>query len=325
MRECIKTAPDVDRAIALACEELGVSPEEANVEVLELPSKRLFGLLGTTPAKVRVQVEEPEWEKKPAAEAAKPIPAAPPAKREPQPVKQADRSAPAPEKGVEEKTAAPAKAREVSEAEEAKAAVAESYLRDILQKMGIEGITVERRFGKDGVIFNLSGSKVGGLIGRRGETLDAIQYLTSLCCNRGGGDYLKVSIDSGDYREKRKDTLEALAKKIAGQVVKSGRSTALEPMNPYERRIIHSAVQTVEGATSKSVGEDPYRKVVISSKNPVKRSRPPYDRSRRSGGRRDGGENRSRERSQTPRPPQKPAEKPKDEAAELPLYGKIEL
>lgn len=324
MRECIKTAPDVDRAIALACEELGVSPEEANVEVLELPSKRLFGLLGTTPAKVRVQVEEPEWEKKQAAEAARPAPVAPPAKREPQPVKQADKPAPAPEKKAEEEPAAP-KAREVSEAEEAKAAVAESYLRDILQKMGMEGITVERRFGKDGVIFNLSGSKVGGLIGRRGETLDAIQYLTSLCCNRGGGDYLKVSIDSGDYREKRKETLEALAKKIAGQVVKSGRSTALEPMNPYERRIIHSAVQTVEGATSKSVGEDPYRKVVISSKNPVKRSRPPYDRSRRSGGRRDGGENRSRERSQSPRPPQKPAEKPKDEAAELPLYGKIEL
>lgn len=324
MRECIKTAPDVDRAIALACEELGVSPEEANVEVLELPSKRLFGLLGTTPAKVRVQVEEPEWEKKQAAEAARPAPVAPPAKREPQPVKQADKPAPAPEKKAEEEPAAP-KAREVSEAEEAKAAVAESYLRGILQKMGMEGITVERRFGKDGVIFNLSGSKVGGLIGRRGETLDAIQYLTSLCCNRGGGDYLKVSIDSGDYREKRKETLEALAKKIAGQVVKSGRSTALEPMNPYERRIIHSAVQTVEGATSKSVGEDPYRKVVISSKNSVKRSRPPYDRSRRSGGRRDGGENRSRERSQSPRPPQKPAEKPKDEAAELPLYGKIEL
>lgn len=324
MRECIKTAPDVDRAIALACEELGVSPEEANVEVLELPSKRLFGLLGTTPAKVRVQVEEPEWEKKQAAEAARPAPVAPPEKREPQPVKQADKPAPAPEKKAEEEPAAP-KAREVSEAEEAKAAVAENYLRDILQKMGMEGITVERRFGKDGVIFNLSGSKVGGLIGRRGETLDAIQYLTSLCCNRGGGDYLKVSIDSGDYREKRKETLEALAKKIAGQVVKSGRSTALEPMNPYERRIIHSAVQTVEGATSKSVGEDPYRKVVISSKNPVKRSRPPYDRSRRSGGRRDGGENRSRERSQSPRPPQKPAEKPKDEAAELPLYGKIEL
>lgn len=324
MRECIKTAPDVDRAIALACEELGVSPEEANVEVLELPSKRLFGLLGTTPAKVRVQVEEPEWEKKQAAEAARPAPVAPPEKREPQSVKQADKPAPAPEKKAEEEPAAP-KAREVSEAEEAKAAVAESYLRDILQKMGMEGITVERRFGKDGVIFNLSGSKVGGLIGRRGETLDAIQYLTSLCCNRGGGDYLKVSIDSGDYREKRKETLEALAKKIAGQVVKSGRSTALEPMNPYERRIIHSAVQTVEGATSKSVGEDPYRKVVISSKNPVKRSRPPYDRSRRSGGRRDGGENRSRERSQSPRPPQKPAEKPKDEAAELPLYGKIEL
>ena len=324
MRECIKTAPDVDRAIALACEELGVSPEEANVEVLELPSKRLFGLLGTTPAKVRVQVEEPEWEKKQAAEAARPAPVAPPAKREPQPVKQADKPAPAPEKKAEEEPVAP-KAREVSEAEEAKAAVAESYLRDILQKMGMEGITVERRFGKDGVIFNLSGSKVGGLIGRRGETLDAIQYLTSLCCNRGGGDYLKVSIDSGDYREKRKETLEALAKKIAGQVVKSGRSTALEPMNPYERRIIHSAVQTVEGATSKSVGEDPYRKVVISSKNPVKRSRPPYDRSRRSGGRRDGGENRSRERSQSPRPPQKPAVKPKDEAAELPLYGKIEL
>ncbi|MBU5420936.1 protein jag [Acetanaerobacterium sp. MSJ-12] len=324
MRECIKTAPDVDRAIALACEELGVSPEEANVEVLELPSKRLFGLLGTTPAKVRVQVEEPEWEKKQAAEAARPAPVAPPAKREPQPVKQADKPAPAPEKKAEEEPAVP-KAREVSEAEEAKAAVAENYLRDILQKMGMEGITVERRFGKDGVIFNLSGSKVGGLIGRRGETLDAIQYLTSLCCNRGGGDYLKVSIDSGDYREKRKETLEALAKKIAGQVVKSGRSTALEPMNPYERRIIHSAVQTVEGATSKSVGEDPYRKVVISSKNPVKRSRPPYDRSRRSGGRRDGGENRSRERSQSPRPPQKPAEKPKDEAAELPLYGKIEL
>ena len=202
---------------------------------------------------------------------------------------------------------------------------AAAYLKSVLGEMGLPEATVEIRPVEAGAELVLGGDDIGFIIGHRGETLDALQYLASLVANHADGSYFRITLDVGNYREKRKETLESLGKKMAARAVKTGRNSSLEPMNPYERRIIHSAVQTVEGATSKSVGEDPYRKVVISSKNPVKRSRPPYDRSRRSGGRRDGGENRSRERSQSPRPPQKPAEKPKDEAAELPLYGKIEL
>ncbi|MDE6103981.1 MAG: single-stranded DNA-binding protein, partial [Oscillospiraceae bacterium] len=108
------------------------------------------------------------------------------------------------------------------------------------------------------------------VIGRRGETLDALQYLSSLVANRIEGDYIRISLDSCGYREKREETLKSLAERISEKVLKNGRSTVLEPMNPYERRIIHSVVSKIDGVNSKSIGEEPYRKIVISSDNPKK-------------------------------------------------------
>ena len=128
--------------------------------------------------------------------------------------------------------------------------------------------TLTPRYYEENVRLQLAGEQIGGVIGRRGETLDAIQYLASLVANRGEGEYIRLSIDSGNYREKRARTLEALARKLANQAVRTGRSITLEPMNPYERRIIHGAVSTVKGATSSSTGVEPNRRVVISSTVP---------------------------------------------------------
>lgn len=117
------------------------------------------------------------------------------------------------------------------------------------------------------------------MIGRRGETLDALQYLSSLVANRIEGDYIRVSLDSCGYREKREETLKGLAERISEKALKTGKSTVLEPMNPYERRIIHSVVSKIEGVNSKSIGEEPYRKIVIASDNPRK-----YNNKRRKSG-----------------------------------------
>lgn len=153
--------------------------------------------------------------------------------------------------------------------EKAKAAI--RYVSDILEAMGVQGATVRARQTPESIELYLEGSGLGVIIGRRGETLDAVQYLTSLVANRVDGDYVRISIDSGDYRQKRTETLEHLAQKLARNAVKTGRSTRLEPMNPYERRIIHAAVSKVEGATSSSIGEEPNRRVIISAKGARKK------------------------------------------------------
>lgn len=139
-----------------------------------------------------------------------------------------------------------------------------NYIMNIFEKMGVKAeYTTEKN--EEGVSINLQSDDTSFVIGRRGENLDALQYLTSMVCNRIDDKYYRVILDSNGYRDKRKKTLEDLAKKISKNVLKSGRSTALEPMNPYERRIIHSAVSSIEGVSSRSVGEEPYRKVIISS------------------------------------------------------------
>ena len=290
-REVIKTAKSVEEAIALACAELGVDQENAEIEVLAVPQAKKFLFFGGSDAKVKVSID--------------------------------DGVAEAPVKEVSEK-----KEKKV---DNNKVTLAVEYVKDMLEKMGLKEVVVDHKV-EDGVlVLNVNGPGVGILIGRRGETLDAIQYLTGLVANKGGGDYLKVTVDSGNYREKRKATLEALAVKIANNAVKSGRSTTLEAMNPYERRIIHSAVQTVEGATSKSVGEDPYRKVVISSTNPVKKQS-------RGGGRRNGngGKNGGRRGNYRDRREKAPAyvpdpnaeikvEKSVFETVDAPLYSKIDI
>jgi spoIIIJ-associated protein len=167
-----------------------------------------------------------------------------------------------------------------------------AYVERILGLMGIGEVKVTPRYYEDNVCLQLTGSGLGVIIGRRGETLDSIQYLSSLVANRGEGDYIRINIDSGNYREKRERTLEALARKLANTAVRTGKSTTLEPMNPYERRVIHGAVSQIKGATSSSIGVDPNRRVVISAIDGPKRSGD-------SRGRRDGGRERDRDRDRS--------------------------
>ena len=157
----------------------------------------------------------------------------------------------------------PAKVRVYQEM--SKGDIALQYITSILREMGVTDFQSSVRVEEDTAYITLTGENMGIIIGRRGETLDAIQHLASLAANRGGGDYLRITIDSGNYRENREKTLQALARRRALSAVKTGRSVTLEPMNPYERRIIHAAVAKVEGATSTSIGEEPNRRVVISS------------------------------------------------------------
>ncbi|CDZ25167.1 single-stranded nucleic acid binding R3H domain-containing protein [[Clostridium] cellulosi] len=214
-REVVATGKTVEEAIQSACKMLNADRDNVDVEILELPSKRLLGLLGASDAKVKVTVKET----------------------------------------VEER--------------------AKNYLMEILSKMNLPNVTIETKETDGGILFDLKGEGLGVIIGHRGETLDAIQYLTSLVANRGEDEYKRITIDTGNYREKREKTLTSLARRIAQNAVKTRRSTTLEPMNPYERRIIHTAVQEVKGAASWSIGEDPNRRVVIGTEGGQKNWRGP--------------------------------------------------
>lgn len=152
------------------------------------------------------------------------------------------------------------------------ASAANEYIKDILRCMGLEDIETEVKEEENTAEINLTGEDVGFVIGRRGETLDALQYLAGLVANHVDNQYYRITINTGNYREKREETLERLGKRLAIKAVKTGKNVNLEPMNPYERRLIHTAVQQVNGAISFSEGEDLERHVVIAPdpKNPVK-------------------------------------------------------
>ena len=219
---------------------------------------------------------------------------------------------------------------EIPEAVKPKAELAAAYLTEVIRAMEVKDFTITPKMREDTLVLLIEGSDLGVVIGRRGETLDSLQVLTGLAANRGEGEYVRVNLDSGNFREKRTKTLEELAVKMAKNAVRTGRSTTLEPMNPYDRRIIHAAVAGVEGAASTSIGEEPNRRVVISSLNPRK---PQQDRRGGHGGRgRRGGRGGDRRRDSRPVEntavnAEKPAapKAPLKEAEDKPLYGKIEL
>ncbi len=196
---------------------------------------------------------------------------------------------------------------------------AEQFLRDVLDAMKLSSVEIEKTEKEDGVDFNLTGEDVGYVIGRRGETLDSLQYLTSLIANNHKDDsYLKVTVDTGNYREKRENTLEILGRKLAFKAVKTGRRTSLEPMNPYERRIIHTSVQKVNGAISWSEGENTNRHVVIGPDPKFRNTRRGgYNNSR---GRRPYNANRSASQATTADPERKPL----NEGGATGLYGRID-
>lgn len=278
IKEIVATGADANAAIESGALLLGLPRDEVQFEIIDLPRKGGFLGLKKLPAKVRVWAELPD--EKPARSEKPRRQEAPRKENKPPRAERAEKPA-RPEKPV--KTEKPEKSEKPRAIEEEKAAPVEieptdevrakvekaaAYVSEILTAMGVAEFTLTPRYYEENVRLQLSGEQIGGVIGRRGETLDAIQYLASLVANRGEGEYIRLSIDSGNYREKRARTLEALARKLANQAVRTGRSITLEPMNPYERRIIHGAVSTVKGATSSSTGVEPNRRVVISSTVP---------------------------------------------------------
>ena len=302
------TGKTVDEARAKACALLGVQAEDMNVsyEVLEMPQKTGFLGLKLTPAKVRVSVEEPDAPKAPEAPAAAEAPAPAPAeeKVEVPAAPAAEETAPAEEPKAEE--AAPAaEAAPSEEAEEvevpinieenSKVKAAVEYLQEVITRMGVNDVTFSAVQKGEATIIRLDGEKLGALIGRRGETMESLSYLASLVANRLEGDYIKLGLDVAGYRDKRESDLTALAQRIGAKVRKTGRSFAMEPMNPYERRIIHSAIGKMEGVRSESKGEGRDRRVVIYSTAPDAQTdntygeRRPRGNGRRNGGNRNGG------------------------------------
>ncbi len=162
----------------------------------------------------------------------------------------------------------------------------EDYLLNVLSKMGIEA-SLDVKEGDSNLDIEISGDMMGVVIGRRGDTLDALQYLCSLVYNKDKEDYVRVNLDTENYRAKREETLVNLAKKIAGTVSRTGRSITLEPMNPNERRIIHSTLQSYDYINTYSIGEDPNRKIVVSSKNSQRNQRGGYRRNYTSAAKRE--------------------------------------
>lgn len=304
------TGKTVDEARTNACALLGVEKDDINVsyEVLEMPQKTGFLGLKLTPAKVRVSVELPD---EPAAAPAAPV-------EEPAPVVE-EKAAPVAAEPVVEETApeAPAAVEEpaapAAEGEEvevplnieenAKVKAAVDYLKDVIEKMGVQDVKFSAVQKGEATIIRLDGEKMGALIGRRGETMESLSYLASLVANRFEGDYIKLGLDVAGYRDKRESDLTALAQRIGAKVRRTGRSFAMEPMNPYERRIIHSAIGKMEGVRSESKGEGRDRRVVIYSTDPNAvaesanaRPRGPRGGRDRNGNGRSGGYHRGGER-----------------------------
>ena len=302
------TGKTVDEARAKACALLGVQADDLNVscEVLEMPQKTGFLGLKLTPAKVCVSVEEPdapaapavEEKKAPVQEKAAPAPAveAPAAPAEPE-AKVEEAAAPAVEAAAVQQPAAEEEETEepINIEENAKVKAAVDYLREVIALMGVENVSFSAVQKGEATIIRLDGEKLGALIGRRGETMESLSYLASLVANRLEGDYIKLGLDVAGYRDKRESDLTALAQRIGAKVRKTGRSFAMEPMNPYERRIIHSAIGKMEGVRSESKGEGRDRRVVIYSTAPDAQTdntygeRRPRGNGRRPGGSRNGG------------------------------------
>lgn len=263
-KEVIMTGKTTEEAVEKAIASLGVSKEQCRIEVLEEAKKKLFGLIKED-AKVRVTVKE----EAPAKPAQKPAVKKAPAAQKPVP------EAPKAEQPKEE-------AKPFTGERNPKLVVAIDYLREILDRMGLEDFTIEVDEHEDSATLTVQGNKkkLGVLIGRHGETLDALQYLLFLACTRVEGSYYRIALDCGNYRETREESLKELAARTAAKVKKNGRSQMLDAMNAYERRIIHAELSNIEGVISKSKGEEPNRRVVVI---PTNKNGQPLN-NRRSGG-----------------------------------------
>ena len=266
----IYTGKSLEELKELAISEitaLGVSNADIKISVVEEPVKKLFGRKGDYKIEAEYDLAEKVATITESTESGAPV-------------------------AQPKESAAPV----ASDADHTqKVAMAAAYLEKVLTALGVEDFKVNIIEKDDITVLDIVGEKLGIVIGRRGETLDSLQYLAILASNRHDEPYCRITVDCNGYRDKREETLKALAERTANKVLRQGRRITLEPMNPYERRIIHSKVAEIEGVYSNSIGEEPYRKVVISASQPHK------DNSRRNdhrGGRRNnGGSNRSYKQS----------------------------
>lgn len=304
IKEAIGIGATLEEATEKAKAELNASfDEEVQFEVLANPKKKTLGLFGGSPAKVRVYVELPD--------------PAPQKQRAPKKDNKKNEKAKKPQAQRQEnkedsREATPLNV--VSEEnidENSPTGRAIKYLRSILVNLGVTDVKISAAEIEKGAKIILEGENLGIVIGRRGETLDALQYLASLAAN-SGNEFFRISLDTGNYREKREQTLKSLARRVSNQVLRTGRSRALEPMNPYERRIIHTEVQGIDGVESGSTGEGSNRRVVIS----------PVGGARRDDRRRDDRRGNRRQSSAAVAPVE--GREPKKDAVDLPLYGKID-
>ena len=237
-----KTGRTEEDAINAALKELGMDRDDVSVEIIERAKSGFLGI-GASPAVVRVSYEV-------ADEAVSPV--------------------------VEEVVKPAAEVEAVDECEDY--AAIRRFLNGLLDRMGVEAdIQISPR-ANDGINVSLSGNGMGAIIGRRGETLDAIQHLTNYVVNRGSEKHLHISVDAECYRSKREESLTRLAEKMAEKAIKYKRSMALEPMNSYERHVIHTALQNYEGVTTASTGVEPNRRVVVSYVKPENTSNKPQSR-----------------------------------------------
>ena len=317
IKEAIGVANTIEEAKEKAMAELNLTFEDDyDFEIIATPKKKVLGMFGGSQAEVKVWVEvaDPKPAKQPKRQ---------PKKEENKAEKKAEAKAP-----KAEKVSAPVvELNEVPASEvpaDSPAGKGVKYLQSILSNLGCENIEITVAEIEGGSQITLKGDGLGVVIGHRGETLDAIQYLVSLAANAGVSGYYRVVLNTGDFREKREQTLVALAKRMAEQAIRSGKCRTLEPMNPYERRIIHTTVQSIEGVTSTSFGEGGNRRVVIAPEGKEPRPRNSYKGNGGRGGR--GGRNARRGggRRESYKPQTDPSRAPVKDAGTMPLYGRID-
>lgn len=282
-----------DKAVAELATLVDIDTVDYDIEVLEYEKAKTLGIFGGKEAKVRVfcEVDDPTPE-----------------------IKEKEQKTPATKKES-------VKSAKLTESTQQKVI---AYLSDILKNLGVEDETIELEETDEGTKINFDGTGLGTAIGRKGETLDALQHLVSLVANRNSEDYVRITLNPGEYRQKRETILVNLANKNARQALKFGKYIALEPMNSYERRIVHNAVQDIEGVVSWSIGEGDARRVCIGTS---KDNAPFRQRNNSRGG---NNRNRGGRNSRGGRRPQREAytpdvtpRAPKSDVADLPKYGVI--
>lgn len=263
------SAKTLDDAITEALVQLGVTSDRLDYIVVEKGSEGFLGI-GRKQAVIKARRKR---EEKPVEETVEESKVETPVKEEVKPEKKTEKK-PAKEhshtkKNVREEKpevkSEPKKEVELAKVEPQTIEICEKFIYDVMNAMGMDDVKVTSVVDEEGALsINMEGSNMGILIGKRGQTLDSLQYLTNRVANKMQDGYVRVKLDTEDYRRRRKETLENLAKNIASKVKRTRKTVSLEPMNPYERRIIHSALQSDPAVSTHSEGEEPYRRVVVT-------------------------------------------------------------